>query len=197
MIIDTSGLSLVGRESELAVITDFLVRAARGGGTLRLHGEPGIGKTALLDAAVSTTSAASTRVVRAEGVEHASSTISSGLNQVRLPLSGAARHLQDRLLAAVPGRRPCRDHAGRGLPNSRHPQPRANAIAERFSRSRTCWVVHAPVGISTLRRECLDPGSGGVGGSAAAMLVVPARRSAAWLAPRVGPSAGDETGVYC
>ena len=88
MTIDTSGLSLVGRESELAVITDFLVRAARGGGTLRLHGEPGIGKTALLDAAVSTTSAANTRVVRAEGVEHASSTISSGLNQVLLPLSG-------------------------------------------------------------------------------------------------------------
>jgi hypothetical protein len=103
MIIDTSGLSLVGRESELAVITDFLVRAARGGGVLRLHGEPGIGKTALLDAAVSTTSAASTRVVRAEGVEHASSTISSGLNQVLLPLSGGR---------SSPTRSPARSGAG-------------------------------------------------------------------------------------
>ena len=53
MIPDTSELSLVGRESELAVIRDFLAaRAAVEGGTMDLHGEPGIGKTALLDAAV-------------------------------------------------------------------------------------------------------------------------------------------------
>ena len=88
MTTDTSELSLVGRASELAVIRDFLDRAAREGGALRLHGEPGIGKTALLDAAISIASAAGIRVVRAEGVEYEASTICSGLNQVLLPLSG-------------------------------------------------------------------------------------------------------------
>ena len=43
---------LVGREEELEVIRSFLQTAAVDGGTLLLTGEQGIGKTALLGAAV-------------------------------------------------------------------------------------------------------------------------------------------------
>jgi hypothetical protein len=42
---------LFGRSSELAVITAFVGRAGMGGEALLLLGEPGVGKTALLDAA--------------------------------------------------------------------------------------------------------------------------------------------------
>lgn len=41
---------LVGRQAEIAAVTEVLDRARRGtGGALVLWGEPGIGKTALLD----------------------------------------------------------------------------------------------------------------------------------------------------
>ena len=43
---------LVGRQDELAVLRGFLVRAARGGDHLLWSGAPGVGKTAVLDAAV-------------------------------------------------------------------------------------------------------------------------------------------------
>ncbi len=44
-------MALVGRDPELGLIASFLDRAAAGGGTLLFTGEPGVGKTALLDAA--------------------------------------------------------------------------------------------------------------------------------------------------
>ncbi len=43
-------MALVGRDPELGLIASFLDRAAAGGGTLLFTGEPGVGKTALLDA---------------------------------------------------------------------------------------------------------------------------------------------------
>ena len=42
---------LVGRSGELALISAFVERARTGGEALLLFGEPGAGKTALLDAA--------------------------------------------------------------------------------------------------------------------------------------------------
>ncbi len=41
---------LIGREPELAVIEEFVDRARQGGGTVRLWGDPGVGKSALLQA---------------------------------------------------------------------------------------------------------------------------------------------------
>ena len=43
--------ALVGRGPELVVLGDFLTRSAADGGALLLTGEPGVGKTALLQAA--------------------------------------------------------------------------------------------------------------------------------------------------
>ena len=62
------GEHLVGRKRERAVI-DRLLEAARGGdaGVLVVHGDPGVGKTALLDSAVET--GRGFRVARTSGVE--------------------------------------------------------------------------------------------------------------------------------
>jgi hypothetical protein len=79
--------SLLGRRIELALIGEFLDRAAVEGGALLLEGEPGVGKTALLRAAVDRAGAAGTRVVRAECVEFETTSVFAGLSQVLIPLS--------------------------------------------------------------------------------------------------------------
>ena len=61
-------MQLLGRERERAVIDRLLESARDGyGGALVVHGEPGVGKTALLDDAVKM--APSLRVIRSAGVE--------------------------------------------------------------------------------------------------------------------------------
>ena len=77
---------LVGRSGELALIGVFAERACTGGDTLLLFGEPGAGKTALLDAAAGAASDAGTLVLRAAGVEFEADLAFSGLHQVLLPL---------------------------------------------------------------------------------------------------------------
>ena len=59
---------LVGRDRELGLIGSFLGQAAAEGGVLLFTGEPGVGKTVMLDAAVSAT-AAGTSVLRTAGGE--------------------------------------------------------------------------------------------------------------------------------
>jgi len=53
--------SLVGRDPELAMIHAFLLEARSRGGALVLVGDAGVGKTALLDAAVADAAAAGVR----------------------------------------------------------------------------------------------------------------------------------------
>jgi DNA-binding CsgD family transcriptional regulator len=79
---------LVGRERELERIRSFLARAAADGDALLLSGEPGVGKTALLDAAAEEASAAGTRLLRAAGAEFGAGVAFAGLNQLLLPLQG-------------------------------------------------------------------------------------------------------------
>ena len=76
----------MGRGGELALIGAFVERACTGGDTLLLFGEPGAGKTALLDAAAGAASDAGTLVLRAAGVEFEADLPFSGLHQVLLPL---------------------------------------------------------------------------------------------------------------
>ncbi|MFE2726985.1 AAA family ATPase [Kitasatospora sp. NPDC059327] len=86
---------LYGREQEQAVI-DALLDGAKGGrsGVLVLRGEPGIGKTALLEYAVAAAGGAF-RVIRATGVEY----------EAELPFAGLSLLLAPGLdrLAALPG----------------------------------------------------------------------------------------------
>ena len=77
---------LVGRELEMDRIRTFLADARTDGGALLVTGEPGVGKTGLLNAASESASAAGTRILQAAGVEFEAGMSFSGLNQVLLPL---------------------------------------------------------------------------------------------------------------
>ena len=85
--------SLTGRAAELALIDEFLDRAAAEGGSLVLAGEPGVGKTALLQVAADRAMIAGTRVVRAEGVEFETTGVFSGLSHILIPLSAGLETL--------------------------------------------------------------------------------------------------------
>ena len=79
-----SGRSLVNRVQETAALNGLLDAVRRGmSGTLVLRGEAGIGKTALLERAVS--SASGFRVVRALGIESEMELVFAGLHQIVAP----------------------------------------------------------------------------------------------------------------
>ena len=91
-------MRLLGREREEAAL-DRLVESARDGygGALVVHGEPGVGKTALLDDAVD--KATSLRIVRSSGVEgDRTAAALRAANQVAVLVQVTAQH--DRPVAA-------------------------------------------------------------------------------------------------
>src|SRR5262245_38389618 len=83
---------LRGRASEQALLDD-VVSAIRGGEsrTLLIHGEAGIGKTALLDYVAD--SVPGMRVLRAAGVESEMELAFASLHQLCAPLRDAVAHL--------------------------------------------------------------------------------------------------------
>jgi DNA-binding CsgD family transcriptional regulator len=85
---------LVGRSQELAVIRAFVDDLAAHGRAMLLSGEPGVGKSALLDVAEETAATAGIRVLRAAGAESEHVSF-DGLNQLLLPLSGDLDRLDD------------------------------------------------------------------------------------------------------
>jgi len=85
---------LAGRDEDLAVIRAFVYELSAQGGTRLLAGEPGVGKSALLDAAREIASIAGIRVLRAAGAEFEDVSF-SGLNQLLLPLRGDISRLDD------------------------------------------------------------------------------------------------------
>src|SRR5262245_58812520 len=84
---------LVGRESEMERIRVFLIAARTDGEALHVTGEPGVGKTVLMNAASEAASTMGMRILRAAGVQFEAETSFSGLNQVLLPLLGALPQL--------------------------------------------------------------------------------------------------------
>ena len=97
--------TLVGRDEELGLIAAFLEQAA-GGKTLLFTGEPGVGKTALLDAAEEAALAAGIEVLRAAGSEFGTRVSFSALAQLLRPLSGCLPSLSPlhrRALMAIDG----------------------------------------------------------------------------------------------
>jgi DNA-binding CsgD family transcriptional regulator len=79
-------VQLVGRHDDLALISTFVDDAAVNGRALLLVGEPGVGKTVVLDEAVAMAAARGIRVLRAGGVEFEASVAYSVLNQLLSPL---------------------------------------------------------------------------------------------------------------
>jgi DNA-binding CsgD family transcriptional regulator len=82
----TSADLLFGRSRDLALVNGLLDRTRTDGEALVLFGEPGVGKSVLLDAAASWAAAAGTRVLRATGVEFEADIAFAALHQVLLPL---------------------------------------------------------------------------------------------------------------
>ena len=80
-------MQLLGRERERAAL-DRLVESARDGhgGALVVHGEPGVGKTALLDDLVE--KAATLRIVRTAGVEGEMELPFAAVQQLCAPIIG-------------------------------------------------------------------------------------------------------------
>ena len=85
--------ALIGRDGELEILAGFLEQAAAEGGAFLLVGEPGAGKTALLDAAADAAEETGIQVLRAGGVEFEADLTYSGLNQVLLPVFGQFERL--------------------------------------------------------------------------------------------------------
>jgi hypothetical protein len=89
---DAAGEALIGRRGELAAIQAFVQRTRRDGQAVVLVGEPGVGKTLLLDAAANMAESAGARVLRASGVEFEAELSFSGLNQILLHQAVVVRH---------------------------------------------------------------------------------------------------------
>ncbi|MFJ3862802.1 ATP-binding protein [Streptomyces nigra] len=89
---------IVGREREIGELTAFV--AAAEGRALVLRGEPGVGKSALLDVAAERAADLGQRVVRAAGVEAEAGLAFAGLHQLLHPLLADAGALEPATRAA-------------------------------------------------------------------------------------------------
>jgi len=67
--LDASAGLLTGRAGELDFLEGFFRQAAVSGGALLLSGDPGVGKTALLNVLADSVSASGTMVLRVAGME--------------------------------------------------------------------------------------------------------------------------------
>ncbi|WP_063781243.1 helix-turn-helix transcriptional regulator [Streptomyces maremycinicus] len=87
-------VSLVGRSQTVAELSRVLPQAGSGRACL-LRGEPGVGKTAVLDSVVTHAERAGVRLLRVTGAESEVQLAFSGLHQLLLPLEPLRRHLAD------------------------------------------------------------------------------------------------------
>ncbi|HEX2576496.1 MAG TPA: ATP-binding protein, partial [Aquihabitans sp.] len=77
---------LVGRARDLEAILAVVPTARSGGGSLLVVGDPGIGKSTLLDVVAEEAAGAGTRVLRASGAEFEAEVAFAALHQLLLPL---------------------------------------------------------------------------------------------------------------
>jgi DNA-binding CsgD family transcriptional regulator len=86
---------LLGRSTDLEVVGEFLARAAASGGALVIVGDPGVGKTMLLDHLADALAPATGLTLRATGAEFESDVAYAGLSQLVLPVADRVRLLAD------------------------------------------------------------------------------------------------------
>jgi DNA-binding CsgD family transcriptional regulator/tetratricopeptide (TPR) repeat protein len=77
---------LVGRAADLAVVRDFVDTAAAGGAALLLTGEPGVGKSVILDAAEELARASGATLLQVTGLEFEAQVGLAGLDRLLTPL---------------------------------------------------------------------------------------------------------------
>jgi hypothetical protein len=96
---------LVGRASEISVVESLLAGIADGGGSLLVLGDPGIGKSALVEAAAQRAVDGGIRVLACAGVPSEAQYSFAGLHQLLRPVVGEADSLprgqRDALLTAL------------------------------------------------------------------------------------------------
>lgn len=80
--------ALFGRGQAIEHIEEFLASAGRQGGVLTLSGEPGVGKTALLDAAAGGMTAARAGVIRVDGIQRDAKVMYAALDRILSTLHG-------------------------------------------------------------------------------------------------------------
>ncbi|MGW3291192.1 LuxR C-terminal-related transcriptional regulator [Streptomyces sp. NPDC001002] len=97
----SGGVRLLGRTAELELVDTLLAGHGGAGSGLVLRGGPGVGKTALLDAAAARAAGLGRRVLRASGAEFEAGTAFSALHQLLYPLrrdiDALAAHHRDAL----------------------------------------------------------------------------------------------------
>jgi len=87
--------TLVGRDRELGLVASFLDQAAAGGGAFLFTGEPGVGKTVILDAAAEEAAARNITVLRVAGGQFRTEANFSALGYLLQPVLGELHHLSD------------------------------------------------------------------------------------------------------
>jgi DNA-binding CsgD family transcriptional regulator len=85
---------LAGRDRDLSALRAFVYESSAQGGTMLLRGDPGVGKSALLDAAEEMAATAGMQVARAAGADFEDIGFSA-LNQLLLPLRGELGRLDE------------------------------------------------------------------------------------------------------
>ena len=89
-MISEPALAIIGREHELEVLTAAVDAAAEAGSAIAVCGEPGIGKSVLIEAAARRAQERGHLVLRATGVEAESQLPFAGLHELMCPVLGAA-----------------------------------------------------------------------------------------------------------
>jgi hypothetical protein len=87
--------ALIGRDRELEILSGFLEQAAAEGGALLFTGEPGVGKTVILDVAAEAAATAGTVVLRAAGAEFETEANFAALGRLLQPVLGQLHDLGD------------------------------------------------------------------------------------------------------
>ena len=125
----TSTQTLLGREAEVAILSQLVHRTGVHGGALAIDGEAGMGKLALLESAAQYAADHGVRLLRASGVRAEQEVTYSGLGQLLLPTMSATHALPHRSREAL---RTAFGHAVAARP----PQRLLVAVAELFAAPR-------------------------------------------------------------
>ena len=94
---------ILGRDRELGIIGDLVASANEGGGALLIHGDAGIGKSALLEQAIDLARAGGMRVLRTTGVRTETNLPFAGLHQLLQPILVRLDTLPKPQYAAIAG----------------------------------------------------------------------------------------------
>jgi len=124
-----AGSRLIGRDRELAVLTDLIDGVPREGAAIVVLGDPGIGKSSLLRAAAEHAARSGLRVLSVTGVEVETHLAFAGLHQLLRPVLTAAERLpalQRDALSAAFGTAP---EGAACTANGRAPEPFMIALA--------------------------------------------------------------------